>query len=184
MEVSSRFALPSFQCLLGSQILINREESWVAFTALSELDYHLEWCLVIIVLPWGLSSKASACNAGDVGSIPGSGGSPGEGNGNPLQYYCLEKSQGQRGLVGYSPWDRKVWDMPEHARFYYQLASARGSYELCFILPWPTSGSRHHWLPHPSSCSSGHSPLLAHAYTVLLETFVIPTWKHSLGSSP
>ena len=46
MEVSSRFALPSFlpsfQCLLGSQILINREESWVAFTALSELDYHLE----------------------------------------------------------------------------------------------------------------------------------------------
>ena len=29
-------------------------------------------------------------NAGDVGSIPGSGGSPGEGNGNPLQYYCLE----------------------------------------------------------------------------------------------
>ena len=34
--------------------------------------------------------KASACNAGDQGSIPGSGRYPGEGNGNPLQYSCLE----------------------------------------------------------------------------------------------
>ena len=34
--------------------------------------------------------KVSACNAGDLGSIPGSGRSPGEGNGNPLQYSCLE----------------------------------------------------------------------------------------------
>ena len=41
-------------------------------------------------LPGGLDSKASACNAGDRGSIPGSGRSPGEANGNPLQYYCLE----------------------------------------------------------------------------------------------
>ena len=36
--------------------------------------------------------KASACNAGDPGSIPGSGRSPGEGNGNPLQDSCLEKN--------------------------------------------------------------------------------------------
>ena len=34
--------------------------------------------------------KASACNVGDLGLIPGSGRSPGEGNGNPLQYSCLE----------------------------------------------------------------------------------------------
>ena len=34
----------------------------------------------------------SACNVGDLGSIPGSGSSPGEGNGNPLQYSCLENS--------------------------------------------------------------------------------------------
>ena len=34
--------------------------------------------------------KASACNAGDLGSIPGSGRSPGGGNGNPLQFSCLE----------------------------------------------------------------------------------------------
>ena len=40
----------------------------------------------------------SACNAGDLGLIPGSGRSPGEGNGNPLQYSCLE-----------SPVDRGAW---------------------------------------------------------------------------
>ena len=42
----------------------------------------------------------------DLGSIPGSGRSSGEGNGNPLQYSCLE-SHGQKSLVGYSPWDCK-----------------------------------------------------------------------------
>ena len=38
----------------------------------------------------GLEGKASACNARDLGSIPGLERSPGEGNGNPLQYSCLE----------------------------------------------------------------------------------------------
>ena len=41
-------------------------------------------------LPWWLSGKESACNARDLGLIPGSGRSPGEGNGNLLQYSCLE----------------------------------------------------------------------------------------------
>ena len=44
-------------------------------------------------LPQWLNGKESTCNAGatgDVGSVPGSGRSPGEGNGNPLQYSCLE----------------------------------------------------------------------------------------------
>ena len=40
--------------------------------------------------PGGSEVKASACNAGDLGSIPGSGRSPGEESGNPLQYSCLE----------------------------------------------------------------------------------------------
>ena len=43
-------------------------------------------------LPWWFSGKESACNAGDLGLIPGLGGSPGEGIGNPLQYSCLENS--------------------------------------------------------------------------------------------
>ena len=42
--------------------------------------------------PRGSDSKASACNAGDPGTIPGSGRSPAEGNANPLQYSCLENS--------------------------------------------------------------------------------------------
>ena len=40
--------------------------------------------------PDSLDAKESACNAADLGSIPGSGRSPGEGNGSPLQYSCLE----------------------------------------------------------------------------------------------
>ena len=48
--------------------------------------------------PGGSEVKASACNAGDLGLIPGLGRSPGEGNGNPLQYSCLE-----------NPMDRGAW---------------------------------------------------------------------------
>ena len=44
--------------------------------------------------PSGSEVKASACNAGDLGLIPGSGISPGEGNGNPLLYSCLENPMG------------------------------------------------------------------------------------------
>ena len=54
--------------------------------------------------PGGSDSKESACNAEDLGSIPGSGRSTGESNGKPLQYSCLENPHGQRCLVGYSPW--------------------------------------------------------------------------------
>ena len=43
-----------------------------------------------IYFPGGSDGKASAYNLGDLGSIPGWGGSPGEGNGNPPQYSCLE----------------------------------------------------------------------------------------------
>ena len=45
-----------------------------------------------IQFPGGSDGKASVYNVGDPGSIPGLGRSPGEGSGNPLQYYCLENS--------------------------------------------------------------------------------------------
>ena len=64
----------------------------------------------------GLSSKESTCNAGttgDMGSIPGWGRSLGGGQGNPLQYSCLENPHAQRTLVGYSPWGRKESDTTE-----------------------------------------------------------------------
>ena len=53
---------------------------------------------VILGFPGGSDSKASVYNAGDLGSSPGLGRSPGEGNGNPFQYYCLE-----------NPMDRGAW---------------------------------------------------------------------------
>ena len=53
--------------------------------------------------PCSSVGKESACNAGDLGSIPGLGRSPGEGNGNPLQYSCLE-----------NPMDKGVWQATVH----------------------------------------------------------------------
>ena len=58
--------------------------------------------------------KNLPANAGDVGSIPGSGRSPGEGNGNFTPVFLPGGSHGQRSLVGYSPWGRKESDMIEH----------------------------------------------------------------------
>ena len=54
-------------------------------------------------LPWWPSGKDSACSVGDPGSIPGSGRSPGVGNGNPLQYSCPE-----------NPMDRGAWRATVH----------------------------------------------------------------------
>ena len=48
----------------------------------------------------GSDGKESTCNAGDLGSIPGLGRSPGEVNGYPLQYSCLENSMDRGGLQG------------------------------------------------------------------------------------
>ena len=62
--------------------------------------------------------KNPPTNVGDArytASILGSGRSPGEGNGNPLQYSCLEKSHGWRSLLGYSAWSGKESYRTEHA---------------------------------------------------------------------
>ena len=53
------------------------------------------------------AGEESACNAGDPDSIPGSGGSRGEGIGYPCLYSGLENPHGQRSLAGYSPWGAK-----------------------------------------------------------------------------
>ena len=55
------------------------------------------------MFPGGSEVKASACNAGDLGLIPGSGSSPGEGNGQPTPVFLPGESQGQRSPAGYSP---------------------------------------------------------------------------------
>ena len=68
-----------------------------------------------IVHIWGFSGgsdgKESACNVGDPGSISGSGRSPGEGNGSPLQYSCLRKPMDREASWAYSLWGHKESDM-------------------------------------------------------------------------
>ena len=66
--------------------------------------------------PGGSLVKNLPANAGDArdkSSIPGSRRSPGIGNGNPLQYSCLENSMGRGAWGGYSPWGHKESNMTE-----------------------------------------------------------------------
>ena len=87
------------------------------------------WPSVVVVhgfgcftgFPGGSDSKESACNSGDLGSIPGLG-SPGGGHSNPLQYSCLENSNGQRSLVGYCPWGCKESDTTERLNTQHTVA--------------------------------------------------------------
>ena len=75
---------------------------------------------LILGFPGGSEVKASACNVGDLGSIPGSGRSPGEGNSNPKP----GESHGQKSLVGYSPQGHKESDTTE------RLHLTNGSFEV------------------------------------------------------
>ena len=83
------------------------------------------------------AGKESACNAGDLGEIPGSGRSPGEGIDYSLQSSCLENAHGQRSLAGYSPWGHKVLDTTE------RLSTAQDTIYYCtftFFLQLPLKG--------------------------------------------
>ena len=75
----------------------------MAFLYTIDCDRHRQW----------LSSKESPCNTGDPGSIPGSGRSPGEGNGKPTPEFLPGKTHRQRRLGGYNSWDCKESDMTE-----------------------------------------------------------------------
>ena len=76
--------------------------------------------------PGGSDGKESACNAGDPGLILGLGRSPGEGNDNPLQYFCLEKSM-----------DRRVWQATVHG---FEKSQTRLSMHAHILTP-PTNSS-------------------------------------------
>ena len=91
--------------------------------------------------PGGSDGKESACNAGDMGTILRSGRLPGEGNGNPLQYSCLENSMDRRARQPISPWSQKELDMA------YPLTHTK----LIFISSWAHVVS-FIWYLFPSSC--------------------------------
>ena len=75
-------------------IWCNLQSKWIHSTKIwiLQLTFNFQYCLkeryTTRYFPGGSDSKASACNVGDLGSIPGLGRSPGEGNGNPLQYFA------------------------------------------------------------------------------------------------
>ena len=73
-------------------------------------------------IPGGSDGKASVYNAGDLGSIPGLGRSPGEGNGNLLQYYCLE-----------NPMDRGAWQATVHGVAKSQTRLTDFTFRIYFI---------------------------------------------------
>ena len=101
-----------------------------------------------------LEVKNLPANAGDTrnsGSIPGSGRSPGGGDGNPLQYSCLGNPMDRAlSLVGYSPWGRKrirsSWPRTKHTqadsedRFQVQIAIFHSSFLILAL--WPHPGSK------------------------------------------
>ena len=68
---------------------------------------------VFMGFPGGSDGKESACNAGNLGSVPGLGRYPGRRHDNPLQYSFLENPHGQKNLASYSPWGHKESDMTE-----------------------------------------------------------------------
>ena len=94
--------LPPKQKKLGRQ-----SQSWGAYINVGKTCVVFMKSLVnntqLRHIPWWFSGKESACNAGDLCLMPGSGKSPGEGNGNPLQYSCLADSM-----------DRGVWHAAVH----------------------------------------------------------------------
>ena len=71
----------------------------------------------------GSDGEESACNAGDLGLIPGLGRSSGGRHGNLFQYSCLENLHEQKSLVGYGPWGHKESDTTERlsTALYYRL---------------------------------------------------------------
>ena len=96
------FTISNSLLILEPLTWLKEEKQWHMFHRLSSFNCHL-FLIWNPIFPGGLDSKAFACNEGDPGSIPGSGRSPGEGNGNPLQYSCLE-----------NPMDRGAWQAAVH----------------------------------------------------------------------
>ena len=85
--------------------------SWCLGSSSQKSIYEQPWFPVR--LPCSSNGKGSACETGDHGSIPGLGSSSEEGNGNSLQYSCLENFMDREAWPSYSPWCHKELDITE-----------------------------------------------------------------------
>ena len=97
--------------------------------------------------------KNPPAKEGDAGSIPGLGRSPGEGNGNPLQYFSLGNLMGKKSLTGYSAWDCKesamtgVLSMTEHAHTCMRAAYKQQNFISHSSGGWsPKISGQHGWV--------------------------------------
>ena len=89
-----------------SKSRITRSNDYSIYSLKEQADYFPKWLDHFIwSFPGGSDGKESACKAGDLGSVPGLGRSPGGGHGSPLQYSCLENPHG-RGVWQACPWGR------------------------------------------------------------------------------
>ena len=139
--------------------------------------------------PGGSDGKESACNVGDLDSIPGLGRSPGGRHSNPLQYSCLENPHGQRSLVGYSPWNHKESDTTGRLSTEHKPSvQFTGSVMSNYLQP---HGSQHARLPCPSPSPGVYSnscPLSWWCH-LTISSSVVPFSSHlqsfpALGSYP
>ena len=105
-------------------------ESFQSLCRCNQVRMRLYWNIYNLILTWlhlewgfpgDSDSKKSACNAGDLDLIPGSGRSPGKGNGNPLQYSCLENSMNRRAWWATVHGGRKTLNMTEQVTFPFSL---------------------------------------------------------------
>ena len=116
--------------VLSSEILdkINFKRLFHIHHGIKEISIIL-WYLVDF--PGGSDSWESACNAGDLGLIPGWGRSPGEGNDNPLQYSCLENSMNLRNLYA----GQEATVRTGHGTTgWFQIG--KGVHQGCILSPW------------------------------------------------
>ena len=104
-----------------------------------DLFHRKDRSLALLGFAGGSDGEESACNAGDAGSIPGSGTSSGEGNGNPLQHPCLE-----------NPMDRGAWWATVHrmAKSWTPLSNKHTFLFTCSLGPFQTTLTKYQRLGH------------------------------------
>ena len=107
------------------------QEERIVYSTITGIRTYLRKHLLCAYFPYGSVSKETTCNVGDLALIPGSGRSPGEGNSNPPQDFCLE-----------NPVDRGAWQVTVHG-------VARVGHDD--LASKPTTVNRQYWVLRDSS---------------------------------
>ena len=123
--------------------------------------------------PGGSDSKESACNVGDPVSIPRSGRSPGEGNGNPLQYSCLE-----------NPMDRGAWQAAVHGVSKSWDTIEWLTLEKAMAPHFSTLAWKILWMEEPGGLQSMGSLRVRHDWVTSRSLFTFMHWRRKWQPTP